>query len=75
MGPNTMSVPMELFQENRSRLVSPVQEKNKDSVILLQGGSEISFYDSDTTYLFQQVNILNDLLIDESLSDLCNSKQ
>lgn len=55
MGPHTKGVPLELFQENRSRLGKQIQEKNKDSLVLLQGGNEISFYDTDTSYLFRQV--------------------
>lgn len=55
MGPHTKGVPLELFLENRSRLVKQIQEKNKDSLVLLQGGNEISFYDTDTSYLFRQV--------------------
>lgn len=62
MGPQTKGVPLSLFHDNRARLVKKLQEKNKDSVVLLQGGSEISFYDTDTSYVFRQVKCYKNAL-------------
>lgn len=50
MGPHTLSVPLELFALNRSRLVASLKDKAENSVVLLQGGNELPFYDTDTTY-------------------------
>ncbi|XP_971576.3 xaa-Pro dipeptidase isoform X2 [Tribolium castaneum] len=55
MGPGTLEVPVELFALNRSRLVERIRPKSEKSVIVLQGGNEVSFYDTDTTYnVFRQ---------------------
>ncbi|CAH0562011.1 unnamed protein product [Brassicogethes aeneus] len=54
MGPNTLEISPELFQLNRKRLVEALRKQNLTSVVLLQGGSEIPFYDTDTSYLFRQ---------------------
>lgn len=60
MGPQTEEVPLILFFENRNRLVRKLQEINKNSFVLLQGGTEVSFYDTDTTYnIFRQVSSLS----------------
>lgn len=50
MGPHTLSVPVELFALNRSRLVASLKNQIEDSVVLLQGGDEVPFYDTDITY-------------------------
>ncbi|XP_050293691.1 xaa-Pro dipeptidase isoform X2 [Anthonomus grandis grandis] len=50
MGPHTLQVPTELFALNRRRLVEALKKDNSDSLVLLQGGDEVSFYDTDTTY-------------------------
>ncbi|CAH1963456.1 unnamed protein product [Acanthoscelides obtectus] len=50
MGPHTYKVPLSLFQENRERLVNALKEKCESSVVLLQGGDEVPFYDTDITY-------------------------
>lgn len=58
MGEGTLEIPMELFALNRNRLVDALKTKNLgNAVVLLQGGSEINFYDTDTTYIFRQVSI------------------
>lgn len=49
-GPHTLSVPVELFALNRSRLAASLNDKAEDSVVLLQGGDEVPFYDTDITY-------------------------
>lgn len=62
MGPGTLEVPKELFALNRKRLVERLRRYDvKGYVVVLQGGSEVPNYDTDTTYLFRQV-ILNSLL-------------
>lgn len=57
MGPDTMAIPMEMFRENRAKvcdaLLKPATAPN--SVILLEGGSDISWYDTDVDYVFKQV--------------------
>lgn len=63
MGPGTLEVSKELFALNRKRLVERLRKYDvKGSVVVLQGGSEVPNYDTDTTYLFRQV-ILNLLLL------------
>lgn len=59
MGPGTHEVPMELFELNRQRLVEKLIQKENlgNAVVLLQGGSEIPFYDTDTAYIFRQVSV------------------
>nr|XP_023016732.1 xaa-Pro dipeptidase isoform X2 [Leptinotarsa decemlineata] len=54
MGPHTLKVPIVLFETNRKRLVEKLKDKHEGSIVLLQGGSEISFYDTDTAYVFRQ---------------------
>lgn len=56
MGPGTHPVPLKLFETNRNRLVERLRLKNapKKSIVLLQGGDDVPFYDTDTTYLFRQ---------------------
>lgn len=60
MGPGTLEVQMELFEENRRRLVEQLRAKELkvNAVVLLQGGSDIPFYDTDTTYVFRQVKFI-----------------
>ncbi|KAF7281997.1 dipeptidase C [Rhynchophorus ferrugineus] len=55
MGPHTLAIPVELFALNRDRLVQKLKHVAEDSIVLLQGGDEISFYDTDITYnVFRQ---------------------
>ncbi|KAL3281512.1 hypothetical protein HHI36_004719 [Cryptolaemus montrouzieri] len=56
MGPGTYSIPLKLFQQNRNRLVERLKARNvqNGSVVLLEGGDDVPFYDTDTTYLFRQ---------------------
>ncbi|CAH1153328.1 unnamed protein product [Phaedon cochleariae] len=54
MGPHTLEVPLILFETNRRRLVEELKKIQENSVVLLKGGSEISFYDTDTSYVFRQ---------------------
>ncbi|XP_066259929.1 xaa-Pro dipeptidase [Euwallacea similis] len=50
MGAHTLPVPVDLFALNRRRLVEALKEKALDSIVLLQGGDEVPFYDTDITY-------------------------
>lgn len=60
MGPHTAEVPLTLFYENRNRLLEKLQKSNENSLVLLQGGREVSFYDTDTSYNnFRQVSSKN----------------
>lgn len=60
MGKGTLEVPMELFALNRKRLVEALKNKNVGKgIVVLQGGDEMSFYDTDTTYNeFRQVSLI-----------------
>lgn len=57
MGSETHQVPVDLFEQNRKRLADRLRAKEGlgNAVVLLQGGSEISFYDTDVGYIFRQV--------------------
>lgn len=81
MGPGTLEVPLALFQLNRKRLVEKLQPKNLgNAVVVLQGGDDIPFYDTDTQYIFRQVsfatfnNISTSWGVDMKLSASCNEK-
>ncbi|XP_049826665.1 xaa-Pro dipeptidase isoform X2 [Aethina tumida] len=54
MGPGTLEIKPELFRINRNRLVEDLKTKAPNGIVFLQGGSEIPFYDTDTTYIFRQ---------------------
>lgn len=59
MGVNTLKVPMTLFKENRAKLIGElkkVQRLDAKAVVLLQGGDNISLYDTDVDYVFRQVS-------------------
>ncbi|XP_022119011.2 xaa-Pro dipeptidase [Pieris rapae] len=51
MGPLTLEVPMSLFAKNRQRLAEKLQD---GQIVLLQGGEDISHYDTDIQYVFRQ---------------------
>ncbi|KZC04075.1 Xaa-Pro dipeptidase [Dufourea novaeangliae] len=57
-GNHTLKVPMSLFQNNRRRLVERITSKTKTpivgSFIVLQGGVEIPFNDTDINWPFRQ---------------------
>lgn len=60
MGPGTLEVPTALFARNRNRLVDRLKglaNLEKGSVVVLQGGSEVPFNDTDCNYLYRQVPI------------------
>ncbi|KAJ0176056.1 hypothetical protein K1T71_008230 [Dendrolimus kikuchii] len=51
MGPGTLEVPMSLFTKNRRRLADCLQQ---GQVVILQGGDDVSHYDTDIHYVFRQ---------------------
>lgn len=58
LGEGTYQVPMDLFALNRNRLCQQLKQLPdlpKNSVVVLQGGTEIPRYCTDTVYLFRQV--------------------
>lgn len=56
MGPDTLQIPMEMFQENRAKVCNALQSSAAaKSAILLEGGQDISWYDTDVSYNFKQV--------------------
>lgn len=61
MGTKTHQVPMTLFSENRSKLVAELKKNQRldnKAVVLLQGGDNMSLYDTDVDYVFRQVSSL-----------------
>ncbi|XP_004527355.1 xaa-Pro dipeptidase [Ceratitis capitata] len=57
MGPKTLPVLMSLFQKNRQKVCAALKEHKsvKDkSYVLLAGGDDVSFNDTDVSYLFRQ---------------------
>lgn len=61
MGPNTLAVPMKLFKNNRLRVVEQLQKHPKvddRTYILLEGGKDISLYDTDVDHVFRQVSAI-----------------
>ncbi|EDS44757.1 xaa-pro dipeptidase [Culex quinquefasciatus] len=58
MGPNTHSIPMTLFRENRDRVMAELRKvpalEGKQALVVLQGGDNISLYDTDVDYVFRQ---------------------
>lgn len=57
MGSGTHHVPLELFANNRSRLISKLQENKQatdGAVVFLQGGASLPFYNTDVDYVFRQ---------------------
>lgn len=53
MGPGTFQVPLSLFETNRKRLAKKL---TSGQVVILQGGEDISHYDTDVQYVFRQVS-------------------
>eukprot|EP00434_Breviolum_minutum_P002366 symbB.v1.2.002090.t1/scaffold109.1/size325261/8 len=56
MGEGTLQVPMAMHAAHRKKLCEVLRAKGlaSDAVILLQGGEEISVYDTDTNWDFKQ---------------------
>lgn len=61
-GNHTLKVPMSLFQNNRKRLIKRIKANKKVSdtgtFIILEGGVEIPFNDTDIHWPFRQVSKL-----------------
>lgn len=60
MGPGTHSIPVSLFRDNRNRVCAELKQNpsvDASTFILLQGGDNIPFYDTDTDYVFRQVKM------------------
>lgn len=61
-GEHTHSVPMSMFKNNRSRVVAALKDQNvkinsNNAYIILKGGNEIGFYDTDISVnTFRQVS-------------------
>ncbi|XP_053948849.1 xaa-Pro dipeptidase [Anastrepha ludens] len=57
MGPTTLSVLMSLFQKNRQKVCAALREKGSlkaKSYVLLAGGDDVSFNDTDISHPFRQ---------------------
>ncbi|XP_005178242.1 xaa-Pro dipeptidase [Musca domestica] len=57
MGAKTHPVPMALFRKNRQNLCTALKANSaveKGSFVLLEGGKDVSFNDTDVNYLFRQ---------------------
>lgn len=62
VGQHTLAIPMSMFKENREKVVNALKASGKisvpsDTYILLQGGDDLSLYDTDVNYLFRQVKL------------------
>lgn len=59
MGPNTHSIPLTMFKENRERVMSALKKENDvsdNTYVLLEGGNSINLYNTDVEYVFRQVS-------------------
>lgn len=59
MGQDTLSVPMEIFSENRHRLCQRLKAREDvkpGAVVILQGGEQTLRYCTDTDVVFRQVH-------------------
>ncbi|KAI4468929.1 xaa-pro aminopeptidase 3 [Holotrichia oblita] len=55
IGKDNHKVPLELFALNRKRLSDKLKEqKLGNAIVILQGGKDKSFYDTDVNYVFRQ---------------------
>ncbi|XP_052861263.1 xaa-Pro dipeptidase [Anopheles cruzii] len=59
MGSHTHSIPMTLFRDNRLKVVNELKRAhnfggNANPTVLLQGGDNVSHYDTDVDYVFRQ---------------------
>jgi len=56
-GDGTLKVPMSMHKDNRSKLLAALRKREEipaDAVVVLQGGEELSVYDTDTEWDFKQ---------------------
>lgn len=61
MGPGTYAVPVSMFKENRLRVIAELRKQQNvgdNSYVLLQGGDNISLYNTDVDYIFRQVSFV-----------------
>lgn len=61
MGPNTHSVPVSMFKDNRERVVAELKKHSdvtNNAYVLLQGGDSINLYNTDVEYVFRQVSFV-----------------
>ena len=59
MGNDTLTVPMELFSENRRRLCERLRVREDvklGAVVVMQGGEQVQRYCTDTDIIFRQVS-------------------
>jgi len=57
MGPNTHSIPVSMFKENRERVIAALKQQDDvsdNAYVLLQGGDSINLYNTDVDYVFRQ---------------------
>lgn len=62
MGQDTLSIPMELFAENRQRLCERLRAREDvkpGAVVVLQGGEQTQRYCTDTDIVFRQVHTVH----------------
>lgn len=67
MGPNTLSIPVTMFKDNRERVISELKKHNDvndNAYVLLQGGDSINLYNTDVEYVFRQVSFFLFISID-----------
>lgn len=58
MGNDTLSIPMELFSENRQKLCDRLKARDDvkaGALVILQGGEQSQRYCTDTDVVFRQV--------------------
>lgn len=59
MGAHTHPIPMTLFKGNREKVMGELRKVDRlddKAIVLLQGGDNISLYDTDVDYVFRQVS-------------------
>lgn len=60
MGAKTLAIPMTMFRENREKVISELRKVRTfegRALIVLQGGDNLSLYDTDVDYVFRQVSV------------------
>lgn len=57
MGQQTYAVPMALFRQNRAKVCAALRENaaiKRSTYVLMEGGRDVSFNDTDVSFLFRQ---------------------
>ncbi|KXJ72561.1 hypothetical protein RP20_CCG017740 [Aedes albopictus] len=70
MGAQTLPIPMTMFRENREKVIGELRKVRTfdgTALIVLQGGDNISHYDTDVDYVFRQVS--SDCTSDSNCND------